>query len=88
MTTHPTLEEAIADVVKTAVNVALAPYLRRLVDPECLTYTVPQAGKVLGVSEHMVRRAIDNGHLPLVPHMGERRLIPRAAVHALVDGEP
>lgn len=79
------LDQHLTDVVKAAVDEALAPYLRRLTDPECLTYSIPQAAKVLGVSDHMVRRAVDDGHLPTVPHMGERRLIPRRAVEELVN---
>lgn len=39
-----------------------------------------------GSSPHMVRRAIDDGILPVVPHLGDRRLIPRRAVETLVHG--
>lgn len=79
-----TLEELIEQQVAAGVEKALAPYLRRLVDPECLTYTIPQAAKVIGTSPQTVRRAVDAGHLPLVPHMQGRRLIPRRAVEDLI----
>lgn len=84
--TAPTLEERIASTVTDAVAGALAPYLRRLGEPERATYSIPQAAIVLGTSANTVRRLVDEGHLPLVPHMGERRLIPRHALHAFIDG--
>ena len=77
-------DELVRTLVAEGLAEAFGPYLRRLSDPECLTYSIPQAAKVLGTSPHMVRRAIEAGHLPLVPHMGERRLIPRAAVEELI----
>lgn len=83
-----TLDEKLERVVRQGVEDALAPVLRRLVEPECLTYTVPQAATVIGTSPTTVRRLIDEGHLPLVPHMGDRRLIPRTAVETFVLGRP
>lgn len=83
-----TIEDEIREVVRSEMQAILGEYLKRLAAPECLTYSIPQAAKVLGVSEHMVRRAVDDGHLPTVPHMGERRLIPRRAVEELVHGGP
>lgn len=79
------LEERIAGIVAAGVEDALAPYLRRLGEPEPITYSVPQAAIVLGTSPHMVRRLIADGNLPVIPHMGDRRLIPRHAVHGLVE---
>jgi hypothetical protein len=35
-----------------------------------------------------VRRLVDEGVLPIVPHMGQRIVIPRAAVARLVEGNP
>lgn len=80
------LDEAIKELVAAGVDEALRPYLRRLIDPEPLTYTVPQAAVVIGVRAPTVKRLVDEGHLPLVPHMPGRRLIPRAAVEAFVNG--
>lgn len=42
---------------------------------ERLTWTIPEAAQVLGVSEWTVRRMVAQGVLPLVPHTGRRRLI-------------
>lgn len=78
------LEDGIRAEVRAGVTEALAPVLRRLVEPECLTYTIPQAAIVIGVKDPTVRRLVDEGVLPLVPHMPGRRLIPRAAVEAFI----
>jgi excisionase family DNA binding protein len=78
------LETAIKDVVKDALDEFLAPYTHRLREVEPLTYSVPDAAKVIGTSPHTVRRLLAEGRLPLIPHMGERKLIPRAAVQAFV----
>lgn len=80
------LEDAIKEIVAAGVDQALRPYLRRLIDPEPLTYTVPQAAVVIGVRAPTVKRLVDEGRLPLVPHMPGRRLIPRSAVEAFVSG--
>lgn len=78
------LEAALRAEVTAAVEQALAPYTRRLIDPEPLTYTIPQTATVIGTSEPTVRKLVAAGLLPLVPHMGDRRLIPRVAVEAFV----
>lgn len=80
------LEDRIVEAVRHGVDKALEPYLRRLTDPECLTLTIPQTATVIGTSPATVRKLVADGHLPTVPHMGERRLIPRAAVERFVDG--
>jgi excisionase family DNA binding protein len=82
-----TLEAAIEKVVIAAIDKALAPYLRRLSDPEPLVYSVPEAAKVLSTSPNTIRRLIDQGILPTVPHMGQRVLVPRKAVGGLVNRE-
>jgi excisionase family DNA binding protein len=79
------LEDAIERVVTTAVEKAFAPYLRRLADPEPLVYSVPETAHVLRTSTNTVRRLIEDGALPTVPHMGQRVLIPRSAVVRLVE---
>jgi excisionase family DNA binding protein len=79
------LDEAIEAAVVRAVQTALAPYLSRLADPEPLVYSVKEAAHVLGTSPTTVDRLIGRGVLPLVPHMGQRRLVPRAAVARLVE---
>jgi excisionase family DNA binding protein len=80
------LDAAIQAVVVEAFHDALAPYLRRLADPEPLVYNVAEAAHVLATSTKTVRRLVDEGVLPVVPHMGHRVVIPRSAVMRLVDG--
>lgn len=79
------LDETIHSLVSDAVTAALAPYLKRLSDPEPLVYSVPEAAHVLRTSTNTVRRLVDAGVLPTVPHMGQRVLIPRGAVVEFVD---
>lgn len=79
------LERAIEQVVIAAVEKAFAPYLRRLADPEPLVYSVPETAHVLRTSTTTIRRLIDEGVLPTVPHMGQRLVIPRRAVAHLVE---
>jgi excisionase family DNA binding protein len=80
-----TIDEAIQAVVVAALHESLAPYLRRLADPEPLVYSVREAAHVLSTSTNTVRRLVDEGVLPIVPHMGQRVLIPRIAVVRLVE---
>jgi excisionase family DNA binding protein len=79
------LDVAIQTVVVEAIGEALAPYLRRLADPEPLVYSVREAAHVLSTSTTTVRRLIDEGVLPVVPHMGQRIVVPRMAVLRLVE---
>ena len=79
------LDDAIERAVIAAVEKALGPHLRRLADPEPLVYSVPECARVLATSTNTVRRLVDEGVLPTVPHMGQRVVIPRAAVLRLVE---
>jgi excisionase family DNA binding protein len=79
------LDAAIQAVVVDAIEAALAPYVRRLADPEPLVYSVREAAHVLSTSTTTVRRLIDEGVLPVVPHMGQRIVVPRGAVVRLVE---
>jgi excisionase family DNA binding protein len=79
------LDAAIQAVVVDAVQKALAPYMRRLADPEPLVYSVRETAHVLRTSTNTVRRLVDEGVLPIVPHMGQRIVIPRLAVVRLVE---
>lgn len=76
------LDQALAEAVAVAdaVRDALADR------PRPLTYSVPQAAKALGTSPDTVRRLIRAGHLPTVPHVGARQLVPVAALEAFVAG--
>jgi excisionase family DNA binding protein len=81
------LDAAIRAVVIDAIEQALAPYLRRLSVPEPLVYSVREAAQVLNTSTNTVRRPVDEGVLPIVPHMGQRIVIPRTAVVRLVEAD-
>lgn len=61
------LDAAIQSVVADAVGEALAPYDRRLSDPDALVYSVREAAHVLSTSTTTVRRLIDEGVLPVAP---------------------
>ena len=78
------LDAAVENAVAAALDKALGPYLRRLSDPEPLVYSVRQAAHVLATSTTTVRRLVEEGVLPIVPHMGQRIVIPRVAVANLV----
>lgn len=79
------LDAALQVAIVSAVQEALAPYVRRLADPEPLVYNVREAAHVLSTSTTTVRRLVDEGVLPVVPHMGQRIVIPRGAVLRLVE---
>ena len=79
------LDDVIQALIADAVRQSLSPFLRRLADPEPLVYSVREAAHVLSTSTSTIRRLVDEGVLPIVPHMGQRIVIPRAAVMRLVD---
>ena len=57
------------------VKEALAPYVRRLSDPEPLVYSVREAAHVLATSTNTVRRLIDEGGLPTCPTWDRRSAV-------------
>jgi excisionase family DNA binding protein len=80
------IEAAVAAATKAGVDEALRPHLRKLCEPETLTYTVRQAAVVVGCGSRKIEHWIADGVLPKVPHIGNV-LIPRIAVEALVLGQ-
>lgn len=50
-------------------------------DSERLTYTVEQAGKLLGLSKNVMYDAVADGSLPSI-RIGRRILIPKIALEA------
>lgn len=78
---------SIEEQITEAVRAALDPYLDRLAQPEPLVYSVPEAAKAMRTSTNTIRRLVDDGHLPVVPHMGSRVLIPRVALRDFVNGK-
>lgn len=80
------IEELVRTEVAAGVADVLGPYLPRLARPECRSYTFGQAAAVIGCSDRHVSKLVRDNVLPIVPHMGGRKLIPRVAVEAFVDG--
>ena len=80
-----TIDELVEDAVDRAVTRLLAPYLRRLAQPEPAVYTVAQAAIVLQVSDDTISRLVRRGALPRVPHLDGKVLIPRRAVETLIE---
>jgi excisionase family DNA binding protein len=52
-----------------------------------LTYTVPEAAELLGVSRGVAYEAANTGELPTV-RLGRRLLVPRARLLALLGEQP
>ena len=81
-----TLEEQIEAAVERAVIRALQPLITQVSRPEPAVYTVAQAAAVMQVSQDTVGRLVRRGVLPKLPHLNGKVLIPRVAVHDLVEG--
>ena len=54
---------------------------------ERLVYTVAEAGELLGISRAFAYELVARGELPVIC-LGRRRLVPKAALLALVGQEP
>jgi excisionase family DNA binding protein len=59
--------------------------LARLATDDRLTWTVPEAARLLGISKDTAYEAARRGELP-VKVIGRRMLVPRAALLRLLDG--
>ena len=55
-----------------------------MANDERLVLTVREAADSLGVSDDLVYELIARGEIPCL-HLGRRRVIPRRAVHVLLD---
>lgn len=51
---------------------------------ECLTYTVPQAGKLLGLKKNRAYEAASRGEMPVI-RIGKLLKVPKAALHQMLD---
>lgn len=51
--------------------------MAEMAEIEPLVYSIPQAAAALGVSEPTVARMIETGRLPVMDHMGRRKVISR-----------
>jgi excisionase family DNA binding protein len=54
---------------------------------ERLTYTVDEAGRLLGVSRNSAYQLARTGQLPTI-RLGRRLLVPKAALNRLLDNAP
>ena len=52
---------------------------------ECLTYSVPYAGKLLGLSRNTAYEAARRGEIPTI-RLGRKIRVPKAALQRLLDG--
>ena len=57
-----------------------------MADNDCLTLTVEQAGKLLGISRAHAYDLARTGEIPSVK-LGKRVVIPRRALERFIDGE-
>jgi excisionase family DNA binding protein len=53
--------------------------------PECLVYTVPEAGSLLGLNRNSSYEAAKRGEIPTIK-IGKLLKVPKAALHAMIDG--
>ena len=54
-------------------------------DDTCLVYDVPEAGAMIGLTKNGSYRAAASGDLPTI-RIGRLLKVPKAALHALIDG--
>jgi excisionase family DNA binding protein len=52
---------------------------------DCLAYSIPQAGKLLGYSRNTAYDAARRGELPTI-RLGHKIRVPKAALERLLDG--
>src|SRR5665213_3676062 len=79
------IEELIESAVERAVERVLGPFLHRLTSCEPQVFTIAQAAQTLQVSDDTIARMVRRGHLPRVPHVGSKVLIPRRILLELVE---
>jgi len=53
---------------------------------EKLTYSVDEAAKLLGLSRNLCYRLAQEGRIPALRMSAKRIVIPRAALHRLLEG--
>ena len=52
---------------------------------DCLTYTIPEVAKLLGISERHAFTSARRGDLPIL-RIGHRMVVPKAALQAMLAG--
>jgi len=53
----------------------------------CLTVTVEEAGRIIGVSRGGAYEAVKRGEIPVI-RIGKKIRVPKAALERLLNGEP
>jgi len=53
----------------------------------CLTVTVEEAGRIIGVSRGSAYEAVKRGEIPVI-RIGKKIRVPKAALERLLNGEP
>lgn len=53
-------------------------------EPECLTVSVEEAGRILGYSRNSAYEAARRGELPTI-RLGRKIRVPRIALHRMLD---
>ncbi len=53
-------------------------------EPECLTVSVEEAGRILGFSRNSAYEAAKRGELPTI-RLGRKIRVPRVALHRMLD---
>lgn len=80
-------DEQLEKVIDRAVAAGIERYQSRFGAVRLHAYTIGEAATALRTSEPTIRKLIEQGHLPVVPHMGRRKVIPVAAIEALATTE-
>ncbi|MGX9296748.1 helix-turn-helix domain-containing protein [Tsukamurella paurometabola] len=85
--TNQQMNPEIAQAIATLLAAAQAPAPQPDQTQRKALYTVPEAQALLRMSKAWVYREIQQGRLPAV-QLGRRRMIPAAAIDALLAGAP
>lgn len=80
-------EEALAfnRIRQAYVYATLAVAAAGVTEPEPLTWTITEAAQQMGVGPELIRRGVATGQIPSIS-LGNRTLIPRAALRNRVNG--
>lgn len=54
---------------------------------ECLTVSVPEAGRILGISRNSAYQAARAGEIPAL-RIGHKLRVPKAALLEMINGQP
>jgi excisionase family DNA binding protein len=63
------------------------PVRQKSSNPARQTYTVEEAGALLGLGRNSVFKAVNEGNIPAI-RIGRRLLVPRLAIERMLSGQP